>query len=496
MLKKLIAVIAIAISFGAQAQTLVKPLQGGTGVANANTKTITLGGALSTGGAFTTTPANALTLTTTGSTNVTLPTSGTLATTSAANIPLSALATQATNTVVGNATSGSASPTALAVGTCSTASSALIWTTNSGFGCNTAITASSIPVGGITGLGTGVATALAVNIGTAGSFVVNGGALGSPSSVGTMPAHVVTGSLTTGSSSFDLLNTTATTVNFAGAATTLNIGAATGTLTVSNTTLAAKAGTFSTTLGVSGATTIRSAGSSGADLLIGTGTAILAGGSAVGILASASNTALELKNSGATVPSLSLWNTTADGQNIGFFDATGTKRGTAYVKNSTAALRFGDSFGIGFDNNVDVVGTLGVTGAVAMPGLATSSAATTGTVCWTTGTGLLNVDTTTTCLLSSGKYKEQDRPLSNALASVLALRPVAYTLRKEFNPTGLGEQVGFYAEDVARIDSRLVSLEADGTPHAVRYQQLTAVLAKAIQEQQVQINALKRAVNE
>ena len=37
-------------------------------------------------------------------------------------------------------------------------------------------------VGSITGLGTGVATALAVNTGTAGAFVVNGGALGIPSS--------------------------------------------------------------------------------------------------------------------------------------------------------------------------------------------------------------------------------------------------------------------------------------------------------------------------
>ena len=41
---------------------------------------------------------------------------------------------------------------------------------------------SPTPVTSITGLGTGVATALAVNIGTAGSFVVNGGALGTPSS--------------------------------------------------------------------------------------------------------------------------------------------------------------------------------------------------------------------------------------------------------------------------------------------------------------------------
>ena len=45
-----------------------------------------------------------------------------------------------------------------------------------------AATASAVAVGGITGLGTGVATALAVNVGSAGAPVVNGGALGTPSS--------------------------------------------------------------------------------------------------------------------------------------------------------------------------------------------------------------------------------------------------------------------------------------------------------------------------
>jgi hypothetical protein len=47
----------------------------------------------------------------------------------------------------------------------------------------TVTTATIAPaVGSVTGLGTGVATALGVNIGTAGAFVVNGGALGTPSS--------------------------------------------------------------------------------------------------------------------------------------------------------------------------------------------------------------------------------------------------------------------------------------------------------------------------
>lgn len=44
------------------------------------------------------------------------------------------------------------------------------------------ITATAVPVGGISGLGTGVATALAVNVGSAGAFVTFNGALGTPSS--------------------------------------------------------------------------------------------------------------------------------------------------------------------------------------------------------------------------------------------------------------------------------------------------------------------------
>ncbi len=59
------------------------------------------------------------------------------------SVALTNLATQATNTILGNATAGSAAPTALAIGSCSTSSSALIWTTNTGYGCNTAISAAT-----------------------------------------------------------------------------------------------------------------------------------------------------------------------------------------------------------------------------------------------------------------------------------------------------------------------------------------------------------------
>jgi hypothetical protein len=66
-----------------------------------------------------------------------------------------------------------------------------------------------------------LATVISDETGTGGVLMFN-----------TSPA--VSTSLTTGSASFDLINTTATTVNFAKAATALSIGATTGTTTVNN----------------------------------------------------------------------------------------------------------------------------------------------------------------------------------------------------------------------------------------------------------------------
>lgn len=69
------------------------------------------------------------------------------------------------------------------VGTFGSATKSIVATVNAK-GLITAMSELTITpaVGSITGLGTGVATALAVNVGSAGAFVVNGGALGTPSS--------------------------------------------------------------------------------------------------------------------------------------------------------------------------------------------------------------------------------------------------------------------------------------------------------------------------
>lgn len=97
--------------------------------------------------------------------------------------------------------------------------------------------ATGLPIAtGVSGLGTGVATALAVNVGTAGAFVVNGGVLGSPSSAGTIPAFTLGGTISGGGNQINNV-IIGTSTPLAGFFTTLNAtGAATlqSTLAVAN----------------------------------------------------------------------------------------------------------------------------------------------------------------------------------------------------------------------------------------------------------------------
>lgn len=106
--------------------------------------------------------------------------------------------------------------------------------------------ATGLPVStGVSGLGTNVATALAVNVGTAGALVVNGGALGTPSS-GTLTnatgLPIVNG--TTGTLSVARGGTGATTSTGSGAVVLANSPAFTGSPTAPTPT----AGTDNTTL--------------------------------------------------------------------------------------------------------------------------------------------------------------------------------------------------------------------------------------------------------
>lgn len=78
---------------------------------------------------------------------------------------------------------------------------------------------------------------------------------------------------------------------------------------------------------------------------------------------------------------------------------------------------------------------------------------------------------------SSARYKDQIETLDLGLDAVLNLTPVTYLWTSDNSA-----DIGFIAEDIAKIDERLITRNEDGEVEGVRYGRLTAVLASAVQE--------------
>jgi hypothetical protein len=134
-------------------------------------------------------------------------------------------------------------------------------------------------------------------------------------------------------------------------------------------------------------------------------------------------------------------------------------------------------------------GVLSVQGSVFLNGLTSSTAG--NAVCQLTGGEIVNAGNTT-CLTSSKRFKTDIKDIDVGLKEVLAMKPRSYTRTQPTPSMPTGKEVGLIAEEVNEIVPRLVEYEADGvTPRGVNYQEYTAVLTKAIQEQQKQIDELK-----
>lgn len=135
-------------------------------------------------------------------------------------------------------------------------------------------------------------------------------------------------------------------------------------------------------------------------------------------------------------------------------------------------------------------------GSIGMPFLGTSTAAQTGYLCWSSSGGALTVDSTNTCLVSSIRYKKNVKPLEFGLDAVMKLRPISYEYKDGFMPDKFnpGRQDGFIAEEVQKVDPRLTPLDTEGKPKSVEYAQMSAMLVRAIQDQQQEIWELRVAL--
>jgi hypothetical protein len=100
-------------------------------------------------------------------------------------------------------------------------------------------------------------------------------------------------------------------------------------------------------------------------------------------------------------------------------------------------------------------------------------------------------------IMSSRRFKEDIKPMDKASEAILALQPVTFRYKRDFDPTGTA-QFGLVAEDVAKVNPDLVVRDKQGKSYSVRYDQVNAMLLneflkerKKVEYQQETIAQLK-----
>jgi trimeric autotransporter adhesin len=101
---------------------------------------------------------------------------------------------------------------------------------------------------------------------------------------------------------------------------------------------------------------------------------------------------------------------------------------------------------------------------------------------------------------SSRRFKDEIKPMDKASEAILALEPVTFRYKKDFDPSGT-TQFGLVAEEVEKVNPDLVVHDKEGKPYSVRYDQVNAMLLneflkehKKVEEQQTTIAELKSTV--
>jgi hypothetical protein len=92
---------------------------------------------------------------------------------------------------------------------------------------------------------------------------------------------------------------------------------------------------------------------------------------------------------------------------------------------------------------------------------------------------------------SSARYKSNINPFPSGLNVISRLRPVSFNWRE-----GGMQDLGLVAEDVAKVEPLLTTMNDKGQVEGVKYDRVGVVLVNAVKEQQTQIEELQRIVNE
>lgn len=96
---------------------------------------------------------------------------------------------------------------------------------------------------------------------------------------------------------------------------------------------------------------------------------------------------------------------------------------------------------------------------------------------------------------SSRRFKQDIANMDQQSEAVLALRPVSFRYKEEFDPTKTA-QFGLIAEEVAEIDPDLVARDDKGEIYSVRYEAVNAMLLNEFLKEHIQLVELKAAVTQ
>lgn len=317
----------------------------------------------------------------------------------AQRIPLTQIQQITANRVLGNASASTANITQQTMPSCSTAGSALNWTTNTGFGCNTSITAN-----GISGSGSIVTS-------STGPYAFGGG-------TNTSQQFLFEGNFTPN------------------AATAVGVEFAMAQLPLVN----------QSAYGVEIQPTL---------VRFGSGT--------MPEYASLHVTAPAVGGSSTTIPTMSTV----------LIEGAPGNGGTNWALNVKAG-------------NVNTAGTIFASGLTAAGGTPSS-------VCMNAATKEITVNAALTCTVSSARFKNTIAPLDvPALELVAKIEPDTFY----YNDRPDRPRIGLVAENLAAVDPRLSEWDAQGRPNSIDFPAMFGLLTRAMQEQQAQINALKREVGE
>ena len=158
--------------------------------------------------------------------------------------------------------------------------------------------------------------------------------------------------------------------------------------------------------------------------------------------------------------------------------------------NNTAIGIFA-GFGVTTASNVIAIGTPGanVDNSCYIGGIAGADA-TGGDPVFVTGDGKLG----TINPPSSARFKEEIKPMNEASEVILALNPVTFRYKKEFDPKHM-PQFGLVAEEVEKVNPDLVKRDRDGKLQTVRYEAVNAMLLNEFLKARRQIDTQQQQID-